>query len=58
MNTSYNKDLGMLRFLLGMVLGASATTGLGLQMVMGAIGLGLMAWGFYVMYMNGELMSD
>jgi hypothetical protein len=48
----------MFRFLLGMVLGASATTGLGLQMVMGAIGLGLMAWGFYVMYMNGELMSD
>lgn len=48
----------MLRFLLGMVLGASATTGLGLQMVMSAIGLGLMTWGFYVMYMNGELMSD
>jgi hypothetical protein len=48
----------MFRFLLGMVLGASATTGLGLQMVMGAIGLGLMTWGFYVMYMNGELMSD
>ena len=48
----------MIRFLLGMVLGASATTGLGLQMVMGAIGLGLMAWGFYSLYTNGELMSD
>jgi hypothetical protein len=37
-----------------MVLGASATTGLGLQLVMGAIGIGFMAWGFYAMYMNGE----
>lgn len=44
----------MIRFLLGMVLGASATTGLGLQLVMGAIGIGFMAWGFYAMYMNGE----
>jgi hypothetical protein len=45
----------MLRFLLGMVVGASATTGFGFQIVMGAIGLGFMAWGFYAMYMNGEL---
>lgn len=45
----------MLRFLLGMVLGASATSGLGLQIVMGAIGLGIMAWGFYSMYINGQL---
>ena len=45
----------MLRFLLGMVLGASATTGLGLQIVMGTIGFGFMAWGFYAMYKNGEL---
>jgi hypothetical protein len=45
----------MFRFLLGMVLGASATTGLGLQIVMGTIGLGFMIWGFYVMYVNGEL---
>lgn len=45
----------MFRFLLGMVLGASATSGLGLQIVMGTIGLGFMAWGFYAMYINGEL---
>jgi len=31
----------MFRFLLGMVLGASATSGLGLQLMMGAIGLWL-----------------
>lgn len=45
----------MLRFLLGMVLGASATSGLGLQLVMGIIGFGFMVWGFYAMIMNGEL---
>ena len=45
----------MFRFLLGMVLGASATSGLGVQLVFGAIGLGFMIWGFYSMYMNGEL---
>ena len=45
----------MFRILLGMVLGASATTGLGLQIVMGTIGFGFMAWGFYSMLMNGEL---
>lgn len=45
----------MFRFLLGMVLGASATSGLGVQIVLGAIGLGFMAWGFYAMYINGEL---
>ena len=45
----------MFRFLLGMVLGASATSGLGLQIVMGTIGLGLMVWGFYAMYISGEL---
>jgi hypothetical protein len=45
----------MFRFLLGMVIGASAASGLGLSLVMGAVGLGLMAWGFYVMYSNGEL---
>lgn len=45
----------MFRFLLGMVLGASAATGLGLQIVMGTIGFGFMAWGFYTMYINGEL---
>lgn len=45
----------MYRFLLGMVLGASATSGLGLQIVMGAIGLSFMVWGFYSMWMNGEL---
>lgn len=45
----------MFRFLLGMVLGASAATGLGFQLVMGAIGFGFMAWGFYTMYANGEL---
>jgi hypothetical protein len=45
----------MFRFLLGLVLGASATTGLGLQIVMGAIGLGFMVWGFYAMYANGDL---
>jgi hypothetical protein len=48
----------MFRFLLGMVIGASATTGLGMQIVMGAVGLGFMAWGFYVMYINGELSSE
>ncbi len=45
----------MFRFLLGMVVGASATTGFGFQIVMGTIGAGFMAWGFYAMYMNGEL---
>lgn len=45
----------MYRFLLGMVLGASAASGLFFQVVMGAIGLGFMAWGFYAMYINGEL---
>ena len=45
----------MFKFLLGMVLGASAATGLGFQLVMGAIGFGFMIWGFYVMYANGEL---
>lgn len=45
----------MFRILLGMVLGASATTGLGLQIVMGTIGFGFMVWGFYAMYENGEL---
>lgn len=45
----------MFRFLLGMVLGASAATGLGFQIVMGTIGLGFMLWGFYAMYINGEL---
>jgi hypothetical protein len=48
----------MFRFLLGMVIGASATSGLGLSLVMGAVGLGFMAWGFYVMYTNGELSSE
>ena len=38
-----------------MVLGASATSGLFFQVVMGAIGLGFIAWGFYAMYQNGEL---
>jgi hypothetical protein len=45
----------MFRFLLGMVLGASAATGLVLQIVMGTIGLGFMVWGFYAMYISGEL---
>lgn len=45
----------MIRILMGMVLAASATSGLGLQIVMGAIGLGLIAWGFRSMYLNGEL---
>ena len=45
----------MFRFLLGMVLGASAASGLGFQIVMGAIGFGFMTWGFYSMWMNGEL---
>jgi hypothetical protein len=45
----------MFRFLLGMVLMASATTGLGMQIVMGAIGFGFMAWGFYSLFTNGEL---
>ncbi len=48
----------MFRFLLGMVLGASAATGLGFQLVMGSIGLGFMAWGFYSMYVNGELNQE
>lgn len=48
----------MFRFLLGMVLGASAATGLGLQIVMGTIGLGLMVWGFYAMYISGELETE
>lgn len=45
----------MFRFLLGMVLGASAATGLGFQLVMGLVGLGFMLWGFYGMYISGEL---
>lgn len=47
----------MFRFLLGMVLGASATTGLGLSFVMGTIGFGFMVWGFCSMWMNGELLE-
>lgn len=47
----------MFRFLLGMVLGASAASGLGFQLVMGTIGLGFMAWGFYSLYTNGELID-
>ena len=45
----------MFRFVLGMFVAASSTTGLGLQIVMGTIGFGFMAWGFYAMYANGEL---
>ena len=45
----------MFCFLLGMVLGASATSGLGLQIVMGAIGIGFIVWGFYSKWMDGEL---
>lgn len=45
----------MFRFLLGIVIGASATTGFGLQFVLGIVGLGFMLWGFYAMYINGEL---
>jgi hypothetical protein len=45
----------MFRFLLGMVIGASATSGLGLSLVMGAVGIGFMAWGFYSLFINGEL---
>jgi nitrogen fixation-related uncharacterized protein len=41
-----------------MVLGASATTGLGLQIVMGTIGFGFMAWGFYSMYINGQFEDE
>lgn len=48
----------MFRIILGMVLGASATSGLGFQVVMGTIGLGFMIWGFYSMYVNGELEYD
>lgn len=45
----------MFRFLLGMVIGASATSGLGLNLVFLAVGFGFMGWGFYSMYKNGEL---
>lgn len=45
----------MFRFLLGVVIGASATTGLGMGIVMGFVGLGFMLWGFYAMYISGEL---
>ena len=45
----------MFRILLGIVFGASAASGLGFQIVMGTIGLGFMVWGFYAMYINGEL---
>lgn len=48
----------MFRLLLGIILMASATTGLGLQIVMGTIGFGFMVWGFYAMYINGELVDD
>lgn len=48
----------MLRILLGMILGASAATGLGFQFVMGTIGFGFMAWSLYLMYINGELETE
>lgn len=53
----YRELRQMFRFLLGMVLGASATTGLGLSFVMGTIGFGFMVWGFCSMWMNGELLE-
>ena len=45
----------LLRFLLGMVVCASATSGLGLQIVLITIVLVFKIWCFYVMYMKGEL---
>lgn len=48
----------MLRILMGIVLGGSATSGLGLQIVMGAIGLALMIWGFYGMLLNGQFEDE
>lgn len=45
----------MIRFVTGMFVCASTTTGLGLQIVMGLIGLSLMAWGFYGMYQKGYM---
>lgn len=44
-----------IKLVMGLFLMASATTGLGLQIVMGTIGFGFMAWGFYSMIIKGEL---
>lgn len=48
----------MLKMTIGLFLMASATTGLGLQIVMGAIGLGLFMWSFVEMAKNGAFNED
>lgn len=45
----------MLKMFIGLALMASATTGLGLQIVMGAIGLGFFLYSFYELVRSGEL---
>lgn len=45
----------MLRMVMGLFLMASATTGLGLQIMFGLIGLGFFLWSFYELAMSGEL---
>lgn len=45
----------MLRMILGLFLMASATTGLGLQIMFGLIGLGFFLWSFYELAHSGEL---
>lgn len=45
----------MLRMILGLFLMASATTGLGLQIMFGLIGLGFFVWSFVEMIRSGEL---
>ena len=48
----------MFRFVMGMFLAASAASGVGFSFVMGSIGLGIMLWGFYSLYRNGELQAS
>lgn len=43
----------MLKMTIGLFLMASATTGLGLQIVFGAIGLGMFMWSFVNLAQNG-----
>lgn len=45
----------MIRFILGIFVSAVAASSVEYQFIAAAVGLGLMIWGFYAMYTQGEL---